>query len=157
MSKRSAILVIAPLVVALDQLTKYLADSLIDPSTPVRVLPFFELVNVRNTGAAFGMLNTLGNWFFIPVSFVAIALIAFLLVRGTRDFIALSLILSGAVGNLIDRVFLGSVRDFLYFSVGSFHWPAFNVADSALTTGLCLLLLSSLFEKRREKPAGGSA
>lgn len=144
MKIRSAILLVLVPVVLLDQLTKYLADKMIDPVVPVRVLPFLELVNVRNRGAAFGMFDSLGNWFFIPVSIVAIALVLYLIIRGRESLTSLSLILGGAVGNLVDRVALGSVRDFLYFSVGWFHWPAFNVADSALTVGLCLLLLSSL-------------
>ncbi len=143
MKKRYWVSATVALIVALDQATKYLADTLIEPAAPVRVLPFFELVNVRNRGAAFGMFNSLGNWFFIPVSLVAVALILYLIVKGREGRLSLTLILSGAVGNLIDRVVLGSVRDFLYFSIGSFHWPAFNVADSALTVGLCLLLLSS--------------
>jgi signal peptidase II len=130
--------------VALDLLTKHLAATRIGPSETVEILPFFHLVNVRNVGAAFGMMRGLGNGFFIAVSIAAIAVIVYLIVRGDLGTLAPSLILGGALGNLADRVTLGYVRDFLDFFVGPYHWPAFNVADSALTVGLGLVMLGAL-------------
>jgi len=148
MKRRHAFVALLSLVVGLDQLTKYLAASLINPFEPIEVLPFFNLVNVRNVGAAFGLFASMGNAFFIAVSFAAIALIAFLITRGKDGLAGLTLILSGAVGNLIDRLALGHVRDFLDFHAGSYHWPAFNVADSALTVGIALLLAGPLFKRK---------
>lgn len=145
---RPFVLSVVFFVTILDQATKYFADIFVEPSRPVKVLPFFHLVNVKNTGAAFGLLGFLGNWFFVAVSVLAIIFIVYLLVRGRDGYLGLSLVLSGAVGNLIDRLVFGHVRDFLDFSVGSYHWPAFNVADSALTVGLFLLLLGSFMKKK---------
>ncbi len=132
----------------LDQITKYLASSYINPFDPVEVLPFFSLVNVSNTGAAFGLFTSMGNAFFILVHIAAIALISFLIAREKDDLVGFTLVLSGAVGNLIDRLALGYVRDFVDLHAGSFHWPAFNVADSALTVGIALILIGSLFRKK---------
>jgi signal peptidase II len=137
-------LVTAAAVILLDQATKYAAASAISPVEPMELLPFLNLVNVRNTGAAFGLFAGLGNLFFIAVSFAAVAFIGYLALAGTEGRFALSLIFGGAVGNLIDRLALGYVRDFVDVHVGTYHWPAFNVADSALTVGIILLLLGSI-------------
>lgn len=136
------------LVVALDQLTKYMASKLIAPFEPIEVLPVLNLVNVRNVGAAFGLFTSLGNVFFVAVSIAAVALIVFIIVRERDGLVGLTLILAGAVGNLIDRLFLGYVRDFMDFHAGSYHWPAFNVADSALTVGIALLIVGSFIRKK---------
>ena len=147
--KKILIPLILVTVVVLDQITKYLAAGLIDPSSQVEILPVLHLVNVKNTGAAFGMLKSLGNNFFIAVSVLAIALIAVLLVKSKEGLPSLCLILAGAMGNLIDRLFLGYVRDFLDFSIGKYHWPAFNVADSAITIGLLtMILIGTVFRKK---------
>lgn len=134
-------------IAALDQITKYFADRLISPYSPIGVLPFFNLVNIKNTGSAFGLFGGLGNVFFIGMSVFAIIFIIVLIVRGKDGFLALSLILSGALGNLADRVFLGHVRDFIDVYAGKYHWPAFNVADSALTAGVLLLIFEAFFGK----------
>jgi signal peptidase II len=149
--KRPLVSLILITVVALDQITKYLADTFISPARPVEVLPWFHLVNVRNTGAAFGMMSSLGNWFFIPVTLLAIAAVSYLLIKTDDSNVGFSLVLAGAVGNLIDRLLYGSVRDFLDFSLGSYHWPAFNVADASLSVGLFLLIVSTLFQKKPER------
>lgn len=128
-------------MVILDQVTKYLANKFISSFGSVEILPFLHLVNVRNTGTAFGMFRDIGNNVFIIISLVAIAFIIFILIKGKDDYFSLSLILGGAVGNLIDRVFRGSVIDFIDVFAGRFHWPAFNVADSALTIGIGLIFL----------------
>jgi signal peptidase II len=144
MNRKAMAFLIAASVAALDQLTKYLAAAHVSPYQPLEVLPFFRLVNVRNTGAAFGVLSGLGNAFFIAISVAALLLIAFLLLRGKDGFYSLCLILGGATGNLIDRVRYGYVRDFLDFSVGSYHWPAFNVADAALSVGIVIFIAGAL-------------
>lgn len=129
----------------LDQLTKLVAHSLIDHEGVRDVLPVFQLVHFHNTGAAFGMGGMLGNNFFVIASLVAMAVIAYMIVRDIEDTLSLSLILGGATGNLADRIFVGSVRDFLDFHIGTHHWPAFNIADSALTVGVGIMIYKSLF------------
>jgi len=138
------------LVVVLDIVTKHLAHASIGPGAPLHVLSFLQLVNVRNMGAAFGMGDTLGNGFFISVSLVAIALMVWLFIRGDMPYIGLTLVTAGAIGNLYDRITLGYVRDFIDIHVGALHWPAFNVADSALTIGIALLFIMPFFEQREE-------
>ncbi len=139
--KKTAFIII-PLLVILDQATKYLADKLISTFKPVELLPFLHLVNIRNEGAAFGMFKSFGNNIFIIISLVAIAVIFFMLIKDKEDPIGLSLILGGATGNLMDRLFRGSVVDFIDVFAGRFHWPAFNVADSALTIGIGIIFMS---------------
>ncbi len=151
MKQRPLFFLVVSLVVGLDQLTKYLASTFIDPFTPVALLPFLNLVNVKNVGAAFGLFSCLGNVFFIVITLVAIAIILFLAIKEKDGFVGLTLILSGAAGNLIDRLVFGHVRDFIDLHAGSYHWPAFNVADSALTVGIAVLIIGSLIKKSREK------
>lgn len=138
------------IVVVFDQITKYLASALISPLQTVKILPFLNLVNVRNTGSAFGMFRSLGNEIFIIISLAAIAVIVLLLVKEQDDRLGLSLVLSGAAGNLIDRIFFGSVMDFIDFFVSRFHWPAFNIADSAITIGIGLILIKILRSPTKE-------
>ncbi len=152
MKRRDLFFLILALSVLLDQITKYLASNHIEPSSPVDLLPFLRLVNVKNVGAAFGLFTSMGNTFFIIITLMAIALIVFLIIKEKDGFFGLTLILSGAVGNLIDRAFLGHVRDFIDFHAGGYHWPAFNVADSALTIGIAFLLLGSILHKKPTPP-----
>jgi signal peptidase II len=111
------------------------------------IFPFLHIVHVRNTGAAFGMFRSLGSAFFIILSAVAIIFIVHLLAKRTYSSLGLSLILGGAAGNLIDRLLYGKVVDFIDVSVGSYHWPAFNVADSSLTIGIAVILIKYFFKK----------
>ena len=148
MKRKPLFFLILSLAVVLDQLTKYLASTFINPYEPIEVLPVLNLVNVKNVGAAFGLFSSLGNVFFIVVTLVAIAIILFLAIKEKDGFVGLTLILSGAVGNLIDRLVFGHVRDFIDLHACSYHWPAFNVADSALTVGIAVLIIGSLFKKK---------
>ncbi|MBI4684659.1 MAG: signal peptidase II [Nitrospirae bacterium] len=141
---------IVPLIVILDQATKYLANKYINPFGSVELLPFLHLVNLRNEGAAFGMFRGLGNNVFIIISLIAITLIFFMFVKGREDPLGLSLILGGAIGNLIDRIFYGSVTDFIDVFAGRLHWPAFNIADSALTIGIGLIFIRLFFRKHEK-------
>jgi signal peptidase II len=140
----------------LDQLTKHLIQQAVTFGSPRRITSFFDLVLVYNPGAAFSFLSTAPGWqreLFIVIAAAASILIVFLLRRNAADRLfcfALSLILGGALGNLIDRVLLGAVVDFLHFHVAQYYWPAFNVADSAITCGAALLIWDSL---RRGKTA----
>ena len=110
---------------------------------------FFNLVLTHNTGAAFSFLASAAGWqrgFFIVIALVAIIVISVLLARhsGDRLFcLSLALILGGAAGNVIDRILLGHVVDFLDFHIAGWHWPAFNLADSAITVGAVLLIVDS--------------
>lgn len=133
--------------VALDQVTKYLILKNLSVYDSREIFPFLHIVHVKNTGAAFGMFQTLGSTFFIILSAVAILFIIYLLAQRTYNTFGLSLILGGALGNLIDRICYGKVVDFIDFSVGSFHWPAFNVADSALTIGITIIIAAHFLKK----------
>ena len=144
---------IALAVIAADHLTKFWVTSVLDFQEAVPVLPFFSLVLVYNSGAAFSFLADAGGWqrwFFIAIGVIATVIIVRLLkqhAQQPRMAFALALLLGGALGNVIDRVVLGHVVDFLYFHYRSFAWPAFNVADSAITVGAGLLIWDSLTSK----------
>ena len=146
---------VALAVIVADHLTKFWVSSTLAYQEAIPVLPFFSLVRVHNTGAAFSFLADAGGWqrwFFITVGIVATVIIMRLLKHHAgqpRMALALALLLGGALGNVIDRVVLGHVVDFLYFHYRSFAWPAFNVADSAISIGAALLIWDSL----RGKPA----
>jgi len=137
---------IASFVVFLDYLTKKLVVIHVNKFGAISLLPFLRIVYVENEGAAFGLFSNIGNNTFIFISIAAIILIGLYIISVTRwlELFSLSLILGGATGNLIDRLMIGKVIDFIDFFVGKWHWPAFNVADSALTVGLILFLLSNL-------------
>ena len=147
MKRTLQVLLIVFAVVALDQVTKFLIVNSLTQYDAIEVFPFLHIVSVRNTGSAFGMFRTFGSSFFITVSAAAIVFIIYLLIKNAYNLFALSLILGGAIGNLIDRLFYGKVVDFIDFSVGNYHWPSFNVADSALTVGIIVLFLTSLLKK----------
>ncbi len=134
-------------IVLIDQATKYLARTHIDPFETVRIMPLLNLVNVRNTGAAFGMFKAFGNIFFIVISVCAIIFMLWVIIAGKEDYRIFSLLTGGAAGNLIDRIRLGYVVDFLDVTVSGFHWPAFNVADSALSVGILLMMLKLVIKR----------
>ena len=154
MAKKSAGLTlwlgIAMIIVLLDQLSKITLSRMMVFGQSDTVTSFFNLVMVYNRGAAFSFLADQPGWqryFFAGVSLLASLLIICMLKRhsGQRLFCwAMTLILGGALGNLIDRIAYGHVIDFLDFHVGSLHWPAFNVADSAITLGAVLFILDEL-------------
>ncbi len=138
------------LVILFDFLTKKIIETYVEPYEIITVLPFLQIVNIKNTGAAFGMFTGVSNTIFIVISIIAITFI-FLYMRKTEKMpekISLSLILGGAAGNLIDRLRIGKVVDFIDFFIGDWHWPAFNVADSALTVGIFLYLFVNIFGKK---------
>ena len=156
---------IAAVVVALDQLTKMLVEHSLPLGSTVYVAPVLDLVHVRNTGAAFSFLAGASGWqreLFIAIAFAASIWIIWMLVRaerGQRVFcIGLSLILGGALGNVVDRFRLGGVVDFLYFHWGTHYWPAFNAADSAITCGAILLIIDAFrtgVRQRQQPPRPG--
>jgi len=140
--------VIFILVFIADQTTKYLIVRFLKPYESVQVLPIFQIVNVKNTGAAFGMFPYLDNRIFIGISIIAIIFIIIAFSKSEKDRFGFSLILSGAIGNLVDRIRFGYVVDFIDIHIGNYHWPAFNLADSALTIGIFLIFLQTFFSYR---------
>lgn len=141
--------VIALIIFILDQFTKYLIKSHVSPYEIIRVLPFFNIVYVENIGSAFGMFKSLGNAFFIVIAALAMVFVTVLIIKDRDNRLSFSLILGGAAGNLADRIIRGYVIDFLDVYAGRFHWPAFNVADSALTIGIFMFALKLFFEHKK--------
>jgi signal peptidase II len=147
-------------VIVLDYVTKVAVLQSFAPGESRAVAPFFNLVLVFNKGAAFSFLATAQGWqtlFFAAIAIVASVVISFLIVRNRRNSLfctGLALILGGALGNLYDRLVYGHVVDFLDFHAAGWHWPAFNVADSAITVGAGILIVESFLQKRsNETPA----
>jgi signal peptidase II len=147
-------------ILLLDQWTKYVVVQKLTLYHRIEIIQgFFNLTHVRNTGGAFGIFGGerggLGSVLFIIVSLIAIGCVFFLLVKikENEEMLALpfSLILGGAIGNLIDRLQYGEVVDFLDFYLSTYHWPAFNVADSAICIGIGLLALELLIWDKKKK------
>ncbi len=150
--------IVTALVLVLDQATKIYIDRNMDIHTSFTVIDnFFNITYIRNKGAAFGLLanSAFRLPFFIAVSLIAVVVIisVFRKLRPDQGFTALSLalIFAGAIGNLIDRVRLGEVIDFIYVHWYEHYWPAFNVADSAICIGVALLAIDMFVEERRQK------
>jgi signal peptidase II len=148
-------LLLALLIVIADQFTKVLIVGNYSLGEGTRVTSFFNIVRVHNTGAAFSFLANAGGWqrwFFTGLGVVAVIFIVWMLRShpGQRLFaFALSCILGGAVGNVIDRLWHGYVVDFLDFHYASIHFPAFNVADSTISVGAACLILDEILRVRR--------
>lgn len=145
------------LTVALDQWTKVLIVGNLPLYQSIEIIPgLFHLVHVTNTGAAFSLLADVDSpwrhYFFLCIgsgAVIGMSIAAWKLAPISRFYpFALGLIAGGAIGNLIDRVRLGAVVDFLDFSIGNYHWPAFNVADSAICVGAVVFLIINLLEAR---------
>jgi signal peptidase II len=141
-------IVIAALIIALDQLTKLWIIHNFNYQDNFSVTSFFKLVHFQNTGAAFSFLHDASGWqniFFVTLS-ILILIYLFYLYKKLKDvfpaWLSLLLIMAGAVGNLIDRIRIGHVTDFIYLHYNDFYWPAFNVADSAICLGALLYLYS---------------
>jgi len=145
-------------IVALDQLVKWIFLSKFVPGERLEVTGFFNLVLVFNKGAAFSFLAGAPGWqtpVLAGVAIIASAVISVLILKNKNKFLfccGLALILGGAIGNLIDRLRFGHVVDFLDFHAMGWHWPAFNVADSAITLGAVLLIVEG-FLHRETRPA----
>ena len=147
-------------IISVDQWTKSTVLKKLPLHHSVKVVEgFFNLTHVRNTGGAFGIFGGerggFGSVLFLAVSLVAIGCIVILFLRLRDDdkhlSLSYSLILSGAIGNLIDRLRYGEVVDFLDFYISSFHWPAFNIADSAICVGIGLMAVELLLHDHKKK------
>ena len=154
---------LSTLTIVLDQLTKKIAEAELLLHKPVAIFPGFNFTLMYNKGAAFSFLSEAGGWqriFFVTLSTVISIFLFFWLKQVTRDDkqkdnkplqIAIALILGGAIGNLIDRALTGEVVDFIQVYYSSYYFPAFNIADSAITLGAGLLILDMFLESKRNK------
>jgi signal peptidase II len=152
------------LVIVADQLSKgwIEANYLLGEHTPV--WPWLDIVRLHNTGAAFSFLAGAGGWqrWFFTVLALGVSVVLLWWLRGVHEAaerrlaIALSLILAGAIGNVIDRIEHGYVVDFIHVHWGSAYFPAFNIADAALTVGAALMIFDAFLEWRRERAGGGA-
>lgn len=144
-------------VIVTDQLVKWwILAAVMNPPQTIALAPFFNIVLVMNRGVSFGMFGGAPGWMPWALSAFAVLIAAALLIwmrvaKGGMLVAALGLVAGGALGNVIDRLRFGAVVDFLDFHVGAWHWPAFNVADAAISIGVLLLILDS-FKSDREKP-----
>ncbi len=140
---------ISAIVVALDLYTKHLVQNAFEYGEHLTVTSFFDLVRFHNEGAAFSFLSSAGGWqkwFFTAIAAIAVIVITYLIRKNPTQKLfctGLALVLGGAIGNLYDRLTLGYVVDFLYFHINEYYWPAFNVADSAISVGVAILLWDS--------------
>ena len=148
---------LAVLSLGLDQASKLIIDNVMQLYESRAVFAFFNLTYVHNTGAAFSFLSDAGGWqrwlfagLAVGMSIVISVWLTRLKPNETFIAVALSLILGGAIGNLVDRLAYGYVIDFLDIYSGNWHWPAFNIADSAITVGVVLMLIDSFTSKTEE-------
>lgn len=150
-------------IIIVDQYTKLLVVQNLLEYQRINLLPILDLVRFHNTGAAFSLLADAGGWqhwlftaIAVAVSFGIIWYQWLLPAQGCRVLATgLALVLGGAIGNLIDRLIYGYVVDFVFFFYGEWSWPAFNVADSAITVGVALILFDSLFLERKRNATAG--
>jgi signal peptidase II len=156
MTRRQALtfgFAIAAVILVFDQITKWwIVARVMDPPRTIEVTPFFNLVMVWNRGITFGLFGDAqwGRWAFALLALVIVAILISWLARTPFRLVAAAqgLVIGGAIGNVIDRVRWGAVADFLDFHVAGWHWPAFNVADSAIVIGVGILLLEALFGRK---------
>ncbi|MGA1847215.1 signal peptidase II [Deferribacter abyssi] len=156
--KNRIFIIISFLILILDQYTKYLIKKNFHlfEIKPI-IKGFFNLTYILNPGAAFGFLANLNEkyrqLFFVLVTFIAVIIVIYLFIKENKSIlrkISYSLILGGALGNFIDRLFIGKVVDFLDFYISTYHWPAFNVADSSISIGILLLILDMVIDKKED-------
>jgi signal peptidase II len=147
---------VAAAVIAADQVSKALLMRLVADG-PVTLAPFLDLVMVWNRGVSFGLFGGAGaadgqRWLLVGLSLaVVVALLVWLARTGARgEALAIGLVVGGALGNVVDRLRFGAVADFFDFHLAGYHWPAFNLADSAIVCGVGLLVIESLFVARRK-------
>ena len=147
---------ISVLVIVLDQITKYVASHMLLMHEPVAILPFFNFTLMHNPGAAFSFLADQAGWqrwLFAGLALgVSIVLAIWLYRLKTHEkwlALALSLVLGGAIGNLIDRVYYGYVIDFIDVYYNTSHWPAFNIADAAISIGAVMLIIDTFRSKEK--------
>jgi len=145
------------ILIFLDQVTKWwIINYIMQPIKILPITPFFNIVLTWNSGISFGIFSNQGSFSVIILSTLATLIVFFLAVwlmkaENKKLIIGLICIIGGAIGNIIDRVYHGAVIDFLDFHIKSYHWPAFNVADSCIFIGATLIILDSLFPDKKEE------
>ena len=150
LSSAKAYLFLALLVLIADQISKWWAQMSLPMAQAIKVTDFLNWFLIYNPGAAFSFLSQAGGWqrwFFTIIGIVAAAVIIWLLQKNTQDrpfCIALALILGGAIGNVLDRLLYGAVVDFIDVHYHGWHWPAFNLADSAISIGATLIVINEI-------------
>jgi len=159
------LLAVTVISLVLDQWTKWLVETRLHDHASVEVIPnLLNFTHVRNTGVAFGLFaangDVKGTWILTGLGLAALVFVSYyfrIVPLSDRPLlVALSLVLGGAVGNLLDRIMSGCVTDFIDFYVGTYHWHTFNIADSAITVGIAVMLLAS-FRKAPEEGEPGEA
>ncbi len=159
-NKTSRLIIVAGLVVLADQITKALVTKYLPLHKNIPVIEgIFDITHILNPGGAFGLMADMSvvvrTIVFLFISSLAVGLILYFYIKTPREYVflafAFALIFGGAIGNLIDRVRFGVVVDFLDFYIGKYHWPAFNIADSAITVGIFIFLYHLLFKKMPEE------
>lgn len=144
----------ALIVLALDQATKWwIVTSVMSPPREIAITPFFNIVMVWNRGITFGLFGdapNAGRWILVVLSLAIVVVLGVWMARTARSWVAAALgaVAGGALGNVIDRLLYGAVADFLDFHVAGWHWPAFNVADSAIVIGVGILMLDAFLTAR---------
>ena len=158
MNKYLLLTVVAGGVTIIDQLSKYAVQLKLTLHNPVEVIPgFFNITYIFNPGAAFGLFSNISETarmiILVGISLISFAILFYMYIKiREKDnciLIPIALIIGGALGNLIDRIRFQMVVDFLDFYWGNFHWPAFNIADTAITVGTIILVVMVLFTERR--------
>lgn len=158
--KWTLLILVAGGIILLDQISKLYIDHAFALHESIPVIPdLFSITYVRNPGAAFGMFANRSalfrNILFSGVAVVALGFLSMMIYQTPKEdrwqMVSLSLLLGGAIGNIADRIRMGEVIDFLDFYIGVYHWPAFNVADSAISIGVTLLLLAMLRDMKAQK------
>ena len=148
------------IVIILDQVSKYVVRSSIEPGQIIKLSPkLIWLTSIQNTGAAFSFSfgdPLINRILFIIISFIAVTFIIYLSIKSKNrlEILSFALILGGALGNLIDRIFIGSVTDFIWCDFPDIimtRWPVFNIADSSIVIAIILMIASTLFQKERHK------
>lgn len=149
---------LAVVVVIFDQLTKYIASNSLQMLQPVAVMPMFNWTLMHNPGAAFSFLADQDGWqrWFFAIIAVVISVVLVVWIKKLQQHekwlaISLALILGGAIGNVIDRIWLGYVVDFIQIYYQQWYWPAFNIADSAISIGVAMIIIDSIREYRAER------
>ena len=145
-------------VLIADQMTKWWAQMSLPMAQPIKVTDFLNWFLIYNPGAAFSFLSQAGGWqrwFFTVIGIVAAIVIIWLLQKNAHDrpfCLALSLILGGAIGNVLDRLLYGAVVDFIDMHYDGWHWPAFNIADSAISIGATLIVINEIRRAIKDRP-----